>query len=382
MDFALLRKGEQLTVIWILLALLLLCALVFVHELGHFLAGKALDFGIKEFSIGFGPKLFSRIGKDGIRYSLRALPLGGYCAFQDEDADGAEEDSFNNKAPWKRLIVMLAGVTFNFAFAFLLSIIFVGAFGVAGNLVRVVSLTPDGLASQIGIQSEDMITSVDGQTANLENIGTLLSEAAMDQQLQLGVERAGQVIEFDIPPSMLSGDKITLGIMISPNVVKPGFWGSIGEGAKLTGEMSGQILKSIGFLFTNPSSVGEQMMGPIGTVSSMGSMMREGFTGSSSSASTSSTEGASTASTGGAAQGIQMLLLLSILLSANLAVFNLLPIPGLDGGRIVFTLIEMIARKPVPQKWQAAINFAGILLFFVLAIYLSMKDVGRIVTGP
>lgn len=356
---------------WILLSLLLLCVLIFIHELGHFWAGKALGFGINEFAIGFGPKLLSWQGKDGVRYSLRLLPLGGFCAFQDEEGNSDDPKSFNNQAAWKRFIVQIAGVAFNLIFAFALAAAFCALVGVPGDRVQVAQVLDGQAGAAAGLLPGDVIEQIDGSAATVDNAGELIASAPQ-QGFSVQVERDGQQKELRVQDAYQPMEKKNkIGIYYTPQIEPVGLGGSLRAGAVMTGRLSTEIFRAVGSLFTRPSEITSQMTGPIGTVSVMGDVLQEGF-------SSGDASGAS-APTVDMRSGALSIMMLSIMLSVNLGVFNLLPLPALDGGRLVFTLIEMIARRPVPRNVQAAVNAVGLLLFLVLAVVLSVNDVGQLV---
>jgi Predicted membrane-associated Zn-dependent proteases 1 len=205
----------------------------------------------------------------------------------------------------------------------------------------------------------------------VDNAGELIASAPQ-QGFSVQIERDGQQKELHVQDAYQPVEKKNkIGIYYTPQIEPVGLGGSLRAGAVMTGRLSTEIFRAVGSLFTRPSEITSQMTGPIGTVSVMGDVLQEGF-------SSGDASGAS-APTVDMRSGALSIMMLSIMLSVNLGVFNLLPLPALDGGRLVFTLIEMIARRPVPRNVQAAVNAVGLLLFLVLAVVLSVNDVGRLV---
>ena len=192
------REAYLNTVLGIIGGLLLLTFLVVAHEYGHFRVGKACDMRIEEFAVGFGPKLFSKI-KNGIRYSIRALPLGGFVQFYGEDAQEVLEEprAFNNRPIWQRFLTLLAGPAMNILLAFVLT---VGVLVGYGDFVPVVASVQEGMpAQQAGLQEGDRIVSVDGKRIDfaMEFDGIDLTKSG--ESVNIGVERDGQQMNFDIP---------------------------------------------------------------------------------------------------------------------------------------------------------------------------------------
>ena len=189
-------------VLYILLALVVLLVLITVHEFGHFIAGKIFGFKINEFAIGFGPKLYSKTNKKtGEVFSIRLLPLGGYCAFEGEDEENPSKDAFNNKAPWKRLIVLVSGVLFNFIFGIITAAIFlmVNGYGV----VHVTDFSPNNINYTSGLlKKDDVIVAVDGKHLEAyRTISDLLSKYKEGDEIVLTVQRKnseGKTEEIDI----------------------------------------------------------------------------------------------------------------------------------------------------------------------------------------
>lgn len=331
-------------VIFILLALILLLVLITVHEFGHYLAGKALGFKINEFSIGFGKSIFEKTKKNGEKFSIRVIPLGGYCAFDGEDEKETSETSFNAQKPWKRLLVQIAGGVFNILFGVICCAFMLWSVGYDVKKVEAVEENPYGNYFQAG----DVIRKIDGKKISILGgnfLGELLAGKNDGDVLEVEITRNGKTEVIYQSVYKNANNNIVFGITVSN--YKHGFFEGIGRSFEVSTGMAQQVLISFGQLITGKLSV-RNLSGPVGTISQVASLTQ---------------------------QSISYVLILLPLLSINLGVFNLLPIPALDGGRVVFTLIEMIFRKPVPREIEAKIHFVGIILLFALVIFVDLFNI-------
>lgn len=377
-------------ILYILLAVVILLLMVIVHELGHYVAGKILKFKINEFSVGFGPKIFSkRNKKTGEVFSLRVIPLGGYCAFEGEEGeedkdkpripveseifdellpggDGALEldgeqiaeipdtqnvDSgivpFPKQAPWKRIIVLLSGALFNFLSAIIFSFLFILVVGY--NIPQVGALTSNGIDGYYcpQLQVGDVIVAVNGQEIGImDSFDSLVSDKSEGSEYVLTVERNGVETEVKVTVKhIVSGDDDYYGFGFSSMYVQRGA-GNVGYALKyclpFTFYLSFMVLSSLWGLITGSVAL-TSVTGPVGTITFMAQTT---------------------------AQNWRNIFLLLPLLAANLAIFNILPIPALDGSKIVFTIIEWIRKKPIDPKIENTIHSVGLiaLLAFVVII--------------
>lgn len=422
--------GATMLKIWyVFLAFLILMLMVTVHEFGHYLAGKLLKFKINEFAIGMGPKIFSKTKKNGEVFSLRAFPLGGFCAFEGENEELVDNpDAFNKQKPWKRLIVLFAGAFFNFLFAVLICFILFMSYGEGVTMVGKPFGYSDPAVQEL--RSDDIIYEVNGRRVyliqsvseyldadelevtvyrqdgtfktikvqkqtfylcyvsglkcdyELDDNGTLLQKG--DQIYKINdvyMSQNGQFVKYlsELAESY-GGDKVCevtiltqsnaqytrtftvdqllqidvmqssySGLGISPRTVmyKYPFWTRMGRILPYCCETGRVVLKTLGGLFTGSTSISE-MGGPITTISVTSKVVQS---------------------------GLPSVLLLIVLISVNLAVFNLLPVPALDGCQMVFVLIEWITRKPLKPKVQAVINGVGLVLLIALVIILDLSKI-------
>jgi regulator of sigma E protease len=350
----------------VLLAILILLVMITVHEFGHYLAGKALKFKIEEFSIGFGPAFFKRRNKrNGELFSLRAFPLGGYCAFESENEEGASPESFNNKAPWKRIIVLAAGPLMNYLLALLVIIISLFTFGLQAYKVNTVQESQT-YAVEYSLADGDVLLAAEGRNIYLiTDAMSALSGKKEGDEARLTVLREGkeqeltiilradcdfknssQVYKFwnAVGAGVVTGDDGNDYYDLTGVNVKYDFWGTLGRSFGYSYALSGSILKVLGELLTgnlNITAVG----GPVTTIKLTSQI---------------------------ASQGVQSFLEIAAYIGVNLAVFNLLPIPALDGSKIVFCVIEWICRKPVPRKVEAIIHAVGFVLILGFAILVDI----------
>ena len=343
-----------MTVIRVIEALLLLSVLVMIHELGHYTAGRLLGFTILEYAIGMGPKLLG-FKKNGIEYNLRLLPLGGMCRFYGEDDGVADERCFNAQKAWKRFIVILSGPLMNFVLAFVLAMILLLGWGVTDETkVMVQSVTQNGPADAAGIEIGDQFLRVDGQPVDSFEALTDAVAAADPDRMEVVVLRDGeeQTLIFS---DLYNAERDTnfMDVVITYGVKRVGVFTAMQDSAAYCREMAGLVFKSLGMLFTREASL-QDMAGPVGIVQLLGEAAESGW---------------------------YTVLNLCILLSVNLGVFNLFPIPGLDGGRILFILIEWIRRKPVPPEKEGLVHLIGLGLLLILVVVITFNDVLRLIRG-
>lgn len=335
----------------ILGALILLSVLVFFHELGHYAVGRFFGFGIREFAIGFGPKLLSRVAKNGTRYSIRVFPLGGFCAFYGEDEVPDDDPrSFNNHAAWKRFLLQLAGPVMNVVLALLLALVFINRYG--SDIPVINRVAPDSPAMVAGIEPGDIVRAVEGETVLVHSFADAMTTVD-HPDVRLTIERAGQPLELTIQRTASAEGGYGL-VGIEWSRLKLPFLQTFGASARMTFGFVREILNALQTMFVQPERIATDFTGPVGTVAIIGESITYGFS---------------------------VILLMSCFLSVNLCVFNLLPFPGLDGGRMIFSAIEMIMKRPVSQRIEGAVHAAGLMLLMAFIIFLTFGDISRIVSG-
>ena len=329
----------------VILMVVLFVFLIFPHELGHFIAAKACGVKVNEFAFGMGPAIFKKQGKETL-YSIRAVPLGGYCAMEGEDTEEAGDDprAFNNKKWWQKIIILVAGAAMNVFIAFLALTILAAVGGVITNtLAEVTEGSPAQLA---GIMAGDKVVAV-GETETdswydvIESLDAYLEDG---KDVEITVERGGKREVFSMTPTKDENGNYKVGIVakISHN---PAI--AVVSGAQSTGSLFKALVNAFMEMFKS-KDVLEQVTGPIG----MAQVVSE------------------TTSYG----GLYFLYLLAII-SLNLAIFNLLPFPALDGGRIIFVFIRLVTGKAISDKAEATVHAIGMGILVIFAVLVAGSDV-------
>lgn len=389
-------------VLYVLLAIVILLLMIVIHEFGHYLAGKILKFKINEFSVGFGPKIFSKKKKNGEVFSLRLIPLGGYCAFEGEtssgeeilqtkkdapelsaDASAATEEpaaadtgaatadaaaaapadvgqparTFMEEKPWKRIIVLLSGGVANLLSAVVFSFIFIWAIGYTVPTVSTVYTDAAGNPFNPLIAG-DIVRAVNGKEIGIMNsYDDLIADVKENDSVMLTVERDGQRIDVNVTKKHIvtettdeeTGEAETLdyvgfGYASLYEFTDVGIGYALKYCVPYMFKLSWLILGTFGDLITGDIPLTD-LAGPAGTIALMADLARTNW---------------------------RNILILLPLIASNLGIFNLLPIPALDGSKVVFTLIEWIRGKPINQKVEGMIHTVGILLIFGLVIVLDL----------
>ena len=340
-----------MTTLWtVLAAVLIFCILIFVHEFGHFISAKLLGIRVHEFAIGMGPKIFSK-KKGETLYSVRAIPIGGFCALEGEDSSSTDEKALSNKPAWVKLIVLAAGSFMNLLLGFLLLVcMYASASGIV--VPEVASVAPDSIAASADVQVGDEIVSFGGKRIHIAGDLFWEKERMGQEPVALTVRRNGESLLLTLVPQS-EKTELGIGLMARENnfflTVKTGFY---------QGVFYGRVIIETFFDLLRGKVAISSMSGPIGIVSEIGSAVQE------------------TAQTGWA--GFLSLLQLAVLLTMNLGVFNLLPVPALDGGRIFFVLVSAITRKRIPPEKEGMIHFIGFALLILLSIFIAYMDVLRL----
>ncbi|MBE7022552.1 MAG: site-2 protease family protein [Ruminococcaceae bacterium] len=343
-----------MTAVWTALAaVLVFCLLIFVHEFGHFISAKLLGIRVHEFAIGMGPKLFSR-QKGETLYSVRLLPLGGFCALEGEDQVSADERALSNKPAWVKLIVMAAGSCMNLVLGLLLLFCL---FGTAKGIVvpEVARVEEAGAAQLAGIVPGDEILRLDGRSIHIVSDLQWARSKLDGGATEVVIRRDGEKKTLMVTPLLQNGVP-TLGIDLKTEANS--FFLTVKSGVYGTAFYARVVLESLMDLLRGRIPI-SSMSGPVGIVSEIGNAVQQ------------------TATQGHA--GFLRLLQLTILLTINLGVFNLLPIPALDGGRILFVLVEMIRRKPLPPEKEGLVHMVGFALLILLSLFVAYMDVLKLI---
>ena len=309
---------------YVILALLLLGVLIIAHEGGHFWAARACGIGVQEFSMGMGPLIAK--SKKGTQFSLRLLPIGGYCQFYGEDEEKPDPRAFNNQPVWKRAITVFSGPLMNFVIAFLVIVLFMSAIGVETIVPKVAQVEENAQAA--GLQIGDEIVAVGGEeTATSDAIAQAIA-AFYDAEVE----------------------RYRVGFSFGQERVRISVFESVPFSFQYNVESVKLILSTLKNLVFKGQGV-DDVTGPVGTVYVIQEVTQQG--------------------------GFEVYLELLALISVNLGVMNLLPIPGLDGSRLLFLLVEAVRRKPVKRELEGAIHAAGFILLMGLMVLLTYKDIMR-----
>lgn len=339
----------------IVLALVVFGLIVTIHELGHFLLAKANKISVDEFSIGMGPRLLSKEIR-GTRYSLKLLPLGGSCAMGEDDADDISEGSFNSKSAWARISVIAAGPVFNFALAFILAVILVGFTGYDKPVIS--GVVESGAAEMAGMQAGDCIIKMNGKKINLWREVTYYNMFHQGETVDLVYNRDGKKYEVTITPQKDEDGRYLLGVLSPEKYEKANVLTAFQYGVYEVKFWITSTLESLKMMITGKVGA-DQISGPVGIVNVVDDTYQQSK-----------------------AYGVKVVVLqlmnIGILLSANLGVMNLLPLPALDGGRLVFLIIETIRGKRVPPEKEGLVHMIGLMLLFALMIFVLFNDIQRL----
>ncbi|MBR1983891.1 MAG: site-2 protease family protein [Clostridia bacterium] len=354
---------------YILLAILVLLVMITVHELGHYIAGKIFKFGITEFAIGFGPKIFSRQLKSGEQFSIRAFPVGGFCAFSGEDEESDDPKAFNNKKPWQRIIVLISGAFMNYILAVFLIALMFGIYGQASLMTGKVDVHPE-YASEYSFSDKDVIIKANGKNVymltdlmnatenknkdDLINFTVIRNREVKNIQVKLRSDTFYDNLEdvtklydaIGVHYEISESGEMTDSGMYSTGV-RLGFFRTIGRSFDYSIKIAGMVFTVIGELITG--ALGLKSVG--GTVTTLGITAEAIKIG-----------------------GFRYLLNVASLIGVNLAVFNLLPFPALDGSRVVFTAIEGIRKKPINRKVEGVIHTVGLMLLLIFAVFVDLQQ--------
>ncbi len=330
---------------YILMALLAFSVLIIGHEFGHFIMARVNGVKVLEFSLGMGPKLFSIKGKE-TEYLIKALPIGGYVRMygEEDDVSVVDDRAFSNKTSFQKLTIVAAGPIMNFIIAILFFSLVGGIKGHSTNIIdKVVENSP---AMEVGIKAGDKITEVNGKMVTTWE--DFFSEifTGEGKPVNMQVERNGEKIKLDLVPQYNEAEDIYQ-VGVSSKVVKPNFIESIKYGLNQTGSTIRQTFGFFGQLFKGKVS-SDDVGGPISIIKISGKA---------------------------AQQGILTLLNIMALFSVQLAIFNVIPFPALDGGWIFLLLFQIITGKEVNKEKVATINYYGFLALMGLMVLVLLKDI-------
>ena len=327
---------------------LILGFLIFIHEFGHFICAKITKTKVNEFALGMGPAIFKKQFGETL-YALRLLPIGGYVSMEGEDDSSDDPNSFGKKGIWARLLIVFAGALMNFVLGFIITLFLVSRTGIPSLTVG--AFLDNAVSDDYGLQIGDTILKINDRKIgdyadikkafmldfNLESVDlTVLrdgEEVILEDVVFPKVEEADGLSFFSEDFKVYGKEKTVM------NVLK--------EAINRTGSYISMMYETLGQLLTGKMSV-KYVSGPVGISSAIAESAKI---------------------------GLNSVLSLMALISLNLAVMNLLPLPALDGGRLVFLLIELVTGKSVPQKYEAVVHFVGLVVLLALMVIIVFKDI-------
>ena len=345
----------MLSLIWFIL---ILGAIVAVHEFGHFIFAKLSNIYVYEFSIGMGKKIFGKKRKNGeTEFCLRAVPLGGYVMIAGEDVEDdkiPKDRQMCNKGFLPRFLVLFAGAFNNFVFAFLIlfvSALIYGAVSLKPYIGDVASGYP---AYDVGLEKGDLVLSIDGEKISNWDKGLIKLQTTNGEAVIFEVKKEdGSIREYEVEPILVTdengNESYKFGIA-TQSEKEYGFGKSLSYAWNKTISLFGSMWDTLKYLFTGKVGV-NQLSGPVGIYSIVDSQAEQGF---------------------------EAILYLVAYLSINVGIINLLPFPAFDGGRILFLFIEKIFRKPVSKKVENIIHSIGFMLIIGLLIFVTFNDILRL----
>lgn len=340
----------------IVVAILIFGLIVLIHELGHFLLARRAGILVETFSIGMGPKILKKkIGET--QWCVSIIPFGGYCQMLGEDAPVKDDErSFSNKTVWERFLVIIAGPMFNFILAFIFAIVYVALSGIVPTTVSTVE--DNSPAMEAGILAGDKIIGYNGKHIVAQRELSLYMNNELPEIVELEVKRDGEKMTFIIKPFFDEENRYRVGI---------GFEGSIDNSVFDIIKYAGIevilwvkiVIYSLAQLISGNFSP-KEVSGPIGIVNIVGDSYKESVQY-------------------GFGNVMATLSGIIVLLSSNLGVMNLLPIPALDGGRLVFILIEAVRGKPVDPDKEGFVHFIGFVLLMGLMVLILFNDIKNLI---
>ena len=344
---------------YVLIGILLLGILIAVHEFGHFIAARICGIEVMEFAIGMGPKLIGWTGKSGTKFSLRAIPLGGFCAFYGEDdVEGKSKDdprAYNKQNVWKRIFTVAMGPVMNFVLAFAVALGFYCTSGMLEVLPVIEAVDPASPAAKAGIQPGAQIIAVDGVDYTDAPVAAI-QEALRTEgtPVSVTIRYAGEGVDITIPLTPEWNEEYQrhmIGIEFATRTAALPFGTALDAAWDACVQAGSAVFVALKGIFTDPE-IRDQVSGPVGAVAVVSQAVQQ--------------------------DGMLAFLNMLMAISINLGIMNLLPIPGLDGSRIIFHLIEAVRGKPIKPEREAMVHLIGMVFLFGLMIFFTFKDVIRL----
>lgn len=375
-----------------IVTILIFLVMITIHEFGHFIVAKATGVKVLEFAIGMGPAIFKKQGKETL-YSVRIFPIGGYCSLLGEDGESVDEGAFCNQKWWKRFLVVSAGAIVNLVLGFVLFAVIVGVSGpFKSNVID--TIDERSYLAEAGVMPGDRIIGINGHGVNFyRDIELYSGEFADGKEFELTVKRDGEKNKFTIKPSyedrtVTYGERTADIVEIINGIEKRrtetladlvpeeysgktfsqsryimGFVPKVEEVTAVnilpqawyyTGYIAKSIYMALGDMITGKAGL-DNVSGPVGVAGVVGNAVNSG-----------------------ANRGINILLIVAML-TVNLGIFNLLPLPALDGGRLFFMIVELLRGKPIPPEKEGMVHGIGLVLLLALAVVICFNDILKLI---
>ena len=333
----------------ILITILIFAVIIFIHECGHFAAAKLCKVRVNEFALGMGPTLF-HFGKGETRYALRLFPIGGFVSMEGEDGGSGDPRAFCNQKVWKRILIVCAGAFMNLVLGFIVVLLMTIPSDRLPSMT-VAQFYENASTEVTGLQAGDEILRVNGRSIWVDSDLVYTLSTDEDGVVDMVVRRDGEKVElsdvaFTTQDGTLVIDFTVQGVPANlPNVLSYSF--------RKTASIGRLVWIAVGQLITGQSSINE-LSGPIGTAQAIGQA---------------------------ASAGLSTVMYLFAFITINVGIFNILPVPALDGGRLIFLLFELITRRRIKPEHEAYVHFAGFVLLILLIIFVSYHDIVNLIRG-
>lgn len=333
----------------ILITILIFAVIIFIHECGHFAAAKLCKVRVNEFALGMGPTLF-HFGKGETRYALRLFPIGGFVSMEGEDGGSGDPRAFCNQKVWKRILIVCAGAFMNLVLGFIVVLLMTIPSDRLPSMT-VAQFYENASTEATGLQAGDEILRVNGRSIWVDSDLVYTLSTDEDGVVDMVVRRDGEKVElsdvaFTTQDGTLVIDFTVQGVPANlPNVLSYSF--------RKTASIGRLVWIAVGQLITGQSSINE-LSGPIGTAQAIGQAV---------------------------SVGLSTVMYLFAFITINVGIFNILPLPALDGGRLIFLLFELITRRRIKPEHEAYVHFAGFVLLILLIIFVSYHDIVNLIRG-
>lgn len=350
-----------INVLLILFAVLLFGLIIFIHEFGHFFTAKLSGIRVNEFAIGMGPTLF-HFQKGETQYSLRLLPIGGYCAMEGEDESSEDDRAFGNKPVWKRIIVVCAGAVMNILFGIVLMMVLLVQQPMFTSTT--ISQFSDGSALQkAGVQAGDQFYSIDGYRIRTDRDLSFALATANPQTVDFTMVRKGERVAFhDVKMNTrLNGEKQAMVLDFYVSGIQRNPVTLLQKSCADTVSIVRMVWYSLVGLVTGQFGLND-MAGPVGAADAISQVASVGLKQ-------------------GIVPAMNNIAMMMMMITVNLGVVNLLPLPALDGGRLIFLLIELVRRRPINPKYEGWVHAAGFAFLMTFMVIVTYSDILRLFTG-